>query len=137
MNNINTLTTGTINGLTDLSLDTLTTTNLNSDTIDGNIIYYNRIEGNEIIVDTKLTLTNTGVIAVGDKFISDIELTYLDGVNDNIQKQIDNIAGQDLQIQAQIDNHTKQIEDLQNADIAQNTLLENLESSVNTYDLIL
>ena len=55
MNNINTLTTGTINGLTDLTLDTLTATTLNSDTIDGNIIYYNRIEGNEIIVDTKLT----------------------------------------------------------------------------------
>ena len=91
MNNINTLTTGTINGLTDLSLDTLTTTTLNSETIDGNIIYYNRIEGNEIIVDTKLTLTNTGVIAVGDKFISDIELTYLDGVNSNIQTQINDI----------------------------------------------
>ncbi len=58
MNNINTLTTGTINnGLTDLSLDTLTTTNVYSETIDGNIIYYNRIEGNEIIADTKLTLT--------------------------------------------------------------------------------
>ena len=90
MNNINTLTTGTINGLTDLSLDTLTTTVLNSETIDGNIIYYNRIEGNEIIVDTKLTLTNTGVIAVGDKTISDVELTYLDGVSSNIQTQIKN-----------------------------------------------
>jgi hypothetical protein len=134
MNNINTLTTGTINGLTDLSLDTLTTTNLNSETIDGNIIYYNRIEGNEIIVDTKLTLTNTGVISVGDKFISDIELTYLDGVNDYIQKQIDNIAGQELQFQAQIDNHTNQINDLQISDAEQNTLLENLEASVNTYD---
>ena len=39
MNNINTLTTGTINGLNSLSLDTLTTTNLNSETIDGNIIF--------------------------------------------------------------------------------------------------
>ena len=38
MNNINTLTTGTINGLNDLSLDTLYATNLNSDTIDGNLI---------------------------------------------------------------------------------------------------
>ena len=76
------------------------------------IIYYNRIEGNEIIVDTKLTLTNTGVIAVGNKTITDIELTYLDGVTSNIQKQIDNVAGQELQFQAQIDNHTNQIEDL-------------------------
>ncbi len=92
MNNINTLTTGTINGLTDLSLDTLTTTVLNSETIDGNIIYYNRIKGNEIIVDTKLTLINTGVISVGNKLISDIELTYLDGVTSNIQKQIDTVA---------------------------------------------
>ena len=133
MNNINTLTTGTINGLTDLSLDTLTTTVLNSETIDGNIIYYNRIEGNEIIVDTKLTLTNTGVIAVGSKTITDIELTYLDGVTSNIQKQIDNVAGQELQFQAQIDNHTNQIEDLQASDASQNTLLENLEASVNTY----
>ena len=85
MNNINTSASGTINGLNSLSLDTQTTTILNSDTIDGNIIYYNnRIEGNEIIVDTKLSLTNTGVIAVGDKFISDNELTYLDGVSSNI-----------------------------------------------------
>ena len=91
MNNINTLTNGTINGLSDLSVDTLTTTNLNSDTIDGNIIYYNRIEGNEIIVDTRLTLTNTGVISVGSALISDVELTYLDGVSSNIQTQINNI----------------------------------------------
>ena len=107
----------TINGLKSLNLDTLETTILNANTINGNIIYYNRIEGNKIIVDTKLTLTSTGVISVGDKFISDIELTYLDGVNDYIQKQIDNIAGQELQFQAQIDNHTNQIEDLQNTDI--------------------
>ena len=113
MQGINDLGFPTINGLKSLNLDELETTILNANTIDGNIIYYNRIEGNEIIVDTKLTLTNTGVISVGDKFISDIELTYLDGVNDNIQKQIDNIAGQDLHFQAQIDNHTNQIEDLQ------------------------
>ena len=41
MNNINTLTNGTINGLNSLSLDTLTTKNLNSDFIDGDLIYYN------------------------------------------------------------------------------------------------
>jgi hypothetical protein len=134
MQGINDLGFPTINGLKSLNLDELDTTILNANTIDGNIIYYNRIEGNEIIVDTKLTLTNTGVIAVGDKFISDIELTYLDGVSSNIQKQIDNIAGQDLQLQAQIDNHTNQINDLQISDTEQNTLLENLEASVNTYD---
>ena len=117
MNNINTLTTGTINGLTDLSLDTLTTTVLNSETIDGNIIYYNRIEGNEIIVDTKLTLTNTGVISVDDKTISDIELIYLDGVSSNIQQQINNIASQESNVQSQIDTHTSQITSLQATDV--------------------
>ena len=106
MNNINTLTTGTINGLTDLSLDTLTTTNLNSETIDGNLIYYNRIEGNEIIVDTKLTLTNTGVISVGDKTISDIELTYLDGVSSNIQTQINNINQDNSDLENTVNTHT-------------------------------
>ena len=125
MNNINTLTTGTINGLTDLSLDTLTTTNLNSETIDGNIIYYNRIEGNEIIVDTKLTLTNSGVIAVGDKFISDIELTYLDGVSSNIQTQINNINTNNSELITTVNNHTTQITALQSSDTAQNTAITN------------
>lgn len=124
----------TMTGLKSLDLDELTTIDFKANTIDGDIIYYNRIEGNEIIVDTKLTLTNTGVIAVGNYIISDVELTYLDGVTSNIQKQIDNIAGQDLQFQAQIDNHTNQINDLQISDASQNTLLENLEASVNTYD---
>ena len=92
MNNLNqSLNYPTITGLKSLELDELTTTNLNSDVIDGNIIYYNTIEGNEIIVDTKLTLTNTGVISVGSSIISDIELTYLDGVTSNIQQQFQNI----------------------------------------------
>ena len=106
MQGINDLGYPTINGLKSLNLDELNTTILNANTIDGDIIYYNRIEGNEIIVDTKLTLTNTGVIAVGHKFISDIELTYLDGVTSNIQTQINNISGQELDFQGQIDTHT-------------------------------
>ena len=109
MNNINTLTTGTINGLNDLSLDTLYTTNLNSDTIDGNLIYYNRIEGNEVIVDTRLTLTNTGVISVGNVLISDIELTYLDGVSSNIQTQINNINTDNSDLETTVNTHTTQI----------------------------
>ena len=113
MQGINDLGFPTINGLKSLNLDELDTTILNANTIDGNIIYYNRIEGNEIIVDTKLTLTNTGVIAVGDKFISDIELTYLDGVSSNIQTQINNIVSQENNYQSQIDTHTNQIGILQ------------------------
>jgi hypothetical protein len=130
MNNINTLTTGTINGLNSLSLDTLTTTNLNSDFIDGDLIYYNKIEGNEIIVDTKLTLTNTGVISVGSSTISDIELTYLDGVNSNIQTQINNINTNNSGLSATVNQHTAQISALEASDSTQNTTLTTHTSQI-------
>jgi hypothetical protein len=45
----------TITGLKSLELDDLNVLNLNADIMDGNIIYYNKIEGTEIIVDTRLT----------------------------------------------------------------------------------
>jgi hypothetical protein len=117
MQGINDLGFPTINGLKSLNLDELETTVLNANTIDGNIIYYNRIEGNEIIVDTKLTLTNTGVIAVGDKFISDIELTYLDGVSSNIQTQINNINTNNSELISTVTTHTSQITSLQATDV--------------------
>ena len=132
MNNINTLTNGTINGLSDLSLDTLTTTNLNSDTIDGNIIYYNRIEGNEIIVDTRLTLTNTGVISVGSALISDVELTYLDGVSSNIQTQINNINSG---LTTTVNTHTTQISALQATDITHTNQISTLQGDVSNLQI--
>ena len=55
MQGINDLGFPTINGLKSLNLDQLDTTILNATTIDGNIIYYNRIEGNEIIVKKNLS----------------------------------------------------------------------------------
>ena len=132
----------TMTGLKSLELNELTTIDLTTidfkaNTIDGDVIYYNRIEGNEIIVDTRLTLTNTGVISVGEKFISDIELTYLDGVTSNIQEQINNISDQEYNFQYQITNlqysdisqnillgiHTNELEYLKLSDISQNNLL--------------
>jgi hypothetical protein len=80
---LNSLNNPSINGLQSLNLDQLTV-----NTMDGDLFYIDRIEAQEIIVDSKLSLTSTGVISVGNTTISDIELTYLDGVNDNIQKQI-------------------------------------------------
>jgi hypothetical protein len=62
----------TIAGLKSLELDDLNVLNLNADIMDGNIIYYNKIEGNEIIVDTKLTLTSNDVISVGFYLLSQI-----------------------------------------------------------------
>ena len=119
----------TMSGLKSLELDELTTDSFISDTIDGNIIYYNLIEGNEIIVDTKLTLTNTGVISVGDYIISDIELTYLDGVSSYIQNQLTDLQTSDgLQNEAItiVNLHTQQIQALQYEDISHNIKLNEL-----------
>lgn len=129
MQGINDLGFPTINGLKSLDLDQLNTTILNANTIDGNIIYYNKIEGNEIIVDTKLTLTNTGVISVGDKFISDIELTYLDGVSSNIQTQINNINTNNSGLISTVNTHTSQITAIQTINTAQTNQITALQTS--------
>jgi len=123
ISNISTLTQGTINGLNSLYLDELTTNTFTSETMNGDLFYIDKVEAKEVIVDTKLSLTNTGVISVGTKTITDIELTYLDGVRDFIQKQIDNREGQELQLQAQINHHTNQIEDLQAKDVVHDDTL--------------
>ena len=65
MNNLDQLNYPTVTGLKSLDLDELTATNFVAATIDGDIIYYNRIEGNEILVDTRLSLTSSGVIKWG------------------------------------------------------------------------
>jgi hypothetical protein len=113
----------TITGLKTLELDELTTENIIAGTIDGNIIYYNRIEGDEIIVDAKLTLTNNGVISVGNVTISDIELTYLDGVSSNIQTQINNINTNNAGLITTVNQHTTQINALEASDTVQNATL--------------
>ena len=106
ISNINTLTSASINGLNSLSLDELITTKINSDSIDASQIFYQQIEGIEIIVNTRLTLTNTGVISVGNFEISDIELTYLDGVSSNIQTQINNISTNNSSLVTTVNTHT-------------------------------
>jgi hypothetical protein len=131
MNNLDQLNYPTVTGLKSLDLDELTATNFSAATIDGDIIYYNRIEGNEILVDTRLTLTSTGVIAVGDKLISDIELTYLDGVTSNIQQQLNSITNNSAAITALQISDTSQninISALQTSDTAQNTAITTLQS---------
>jgi microcystin-dependent protein len=112
-NQISTLTSGTINGLNSLNLDELNTTTLNAGTMDGELFYIDRIEANEIIVDTNLQLTNTGVISVGNVEISDIELTYLNGVSSNIQNQIDNVNSVNSGLVSTVNDHTTQIAGLE------------------------
>ena len=82
-------------------------------------------------MDTKLTLTSTGVISVGDKIISDIELTYLDGVSSNIQTQINAIAGAESNLQGQIDTHTTQITAIEGVNVNQGFQINTMQG-VNT-----
>jgi len=121
----------TMSGLKSLELDELTTDSFISDTIDGNIIYYNLIEGNEIIVDTKLTLTNTGVISVGDYIISDIELTYLDGLDSNIQNQLNALSNEvqnNSSLAGTVAKNSRAITALEYEDISHNRKLNELYS---------
>ena len=101
MNNINTLNNPSISGIQTLNLDQLTVS-----TIDSDLIYIDRIEAKEMIIDTKLTLTNTGVISVGASTISDVELTYLDGTTSNIQTQLNNINTSSSGLTATVATHT-------------------------------
>jgi hypothetical protein len=134
---INTLTTGTINGLNSLALDELTTNTFTSGTISGDLFYIDRVEAKEVIVDTRLTLTNTGVISVGDKIISDIELTYLDGVTSNIQTQINAISGQESGLASTVALHTTQITALQATDVIHSNKIGDLEDETgDLYDQV-
>ena len=132
---INILTTGTINGLNSLALDELTTNTFTSGTISGDLFYIDRVEAKEVIVDTRLTLTDTGVISVGNKIITDIELTYLDGVTSNIQAQINAVSGAESGLTSTVALHTTQITALQATDVIhsnQITALQNSDTSQNT-----
>jgi len=105
---LNSLNNPTINGLKSLNLDELSV-----NTIDGDLFYIDKIEAKEIIVDTKLSLTSTGIISVGSSTISDIELTYLDGVTSNIQQQITNNSNNNSGLTSTVNSHTSQITALQ------------------------
>jgi microcystin-dependent protein len=141
-NQISTLTSGTINGLNSLNLDELNTTTLNAGTMDGDLFYIDRIEANEIIVDTNLQLTNTGVISVGNVEISDTELTYLNGVSSNIQNQIDNVSSINSGLVNTVNDHTTQIAsleldvgNLQSNDVLQDADITNLQTTTQNHTI--
>jgi hypothetical protein len=72
---INTLTSGTINGLTSLDLTDLTTNTLNADNIDGEFFSIQTIEANDVQVDNELELTNNGFITIGKNTAQEITIT--------------------------------------------------------------
>ena len=122
---LNSLNNPSINGLQSLNLDSLSV-----NTMDGDLFYIDRIEAQEIIVDSKLSLTSTGVISVGNTTISDIELTYLDGVTSNIQQQITNNSNNNSGLTSTINTHTTLIAALQTSDTSQNSTLSTHTSQI-------
>ena len=94
-NGLETIISPTINGLKSLNLDTLDVDTLQSNNIDGDFFSINTIETSKLKIDDELDLTSTGFITIGngtpeEVTISDIEISYLDGLTSNIQTQINN-----------------------------------------------
>ncbi len=104
---INTLTSGTINGLTSLDLTDLTTDTLNADNIDGEFFSIDTIEATDVQVDNELELTNNGFITIGkgsgsEITITDTQVGFLDGITSNIQTQINNAITDTTQLQTDL-----------------------------------
>ena len=145
-NGYNKINTTSINGLTSLDVDEITSTN-----IDGNYFSINTIEASDIQVDQELELTENGFITIAKGLPSEITITdtqvgYLDGVSSNIQNQIDTIntdtSGLDARIttnETDIATNTTNIS-TNTTDIATNTtnILTNtnkLTNVINTEDV--
>lgn len=123
---INTLTSGTINGLTSLDLTDLTTDTLNADNIDGNFFSIETIEANDVQVDNELELTNNGFITIGkgtgsEITITDTQVGFLDGITSNIQTQINNSNTDLTQIEADVTAVEQEVDVLNNKTIYQST----------------
>ena len=93
----NQLTQPTINGLSNLELTDLKADNLNADNINGDFFSIQKIETSKLKIDDELDLTSTGFITIGngtpeEVTITDIEVSYLDGLTSNIQTQINNTS---------------------------------------------
>ena len=128
---INTLTSGTINGLTSLDLTDLTTDTLNADNIDGEFFSIQTIEANDVQVDNELELTNNGFITIGkgtaqEITITDTQVGFLDGITSNIQTQINNTSGDTSQLRIDLTEAEDDISDLQSLSGLQGATIDDL-----------
>ena len=128
---INTLTSGTINGLTSLDLTDLTTNTLNADNIDGDFFSIETIEANDVQVDNELELTNNGFITIGkgtgsEITITDTQVGFLDGITSNIQTQINNTSGDTSQLRIDLTEAEDDINDLQSLSGLQGATIDDL-----------
>ena len=128
---INTLTSGTINGLTSLDLTDLTTNTLNADNIDGDFFSIETIEANDVQVDNELELTNNGFITIGkgtaqEITITDTQVGFLDGITSNIQTQLNNTTGDTSQLRIDLTEAEDDINDLQTLSGLQGATIDDL-----------
>jgi hypothetical protein len=87
MDGLNTVDIPTISGLKHLTLDQIDTSILNAETI-----FLDNIETTNIIIDNQIVLLSGANILTNSLNISDVEISYLDGVRSNIQQQIDSFG---------------------------------------------
>lgn len=110
-NGYNSLSTPSINGLQSIKADDITTVTLTSDNIT-----LSNLEVNDILIDTDLTMQSGANIVANEASISDVELSYLDGVSSNIQNQIDtntsNITNNTSNISTNTSNITTNASDI-------------------------
>jgi len=79
----NSLSKPSINGLQSIKADDITSGTITSDNLTlGNL------EVNDIVIDTDLTMQSGANIIANSKTISDVEISYLDGVTGNIENRI-------------------------------------------------
>jgi len=87
MDGLNTVDIPTISGLKHLTLDQIDTSILTAETI-----FLENIETRNIIIDNQMILLSGTNILTNSLNISDVEISYLDGVTSNIQAQFDAIG---------------------------------------------
>jgi len=90
MNNINSISYPTLNGLKSLDIDTLNVSeDLIVNKIDGQFFSIDTIEADNIQIDNQLHLTASGFISVGDVspvFITDTQISYLSNLTSDVQQ---------------------------------------------------
>ena len=90
MNNINSISYPTLNGLKSPDIDVLNVSKLVSNNISGNFFAIDTIEANHIKVDQEFHLSESGLITVGENteriIITDEQIGYLANVTSDIKK---------------------------------------------------
>ena len=117
MNNINSISYPTLNGLKSLDIDVLNVSEVVSNNISGNFFAIDMIEANHIKVDQEFHLSESGFITVGENteqiIITDEQIGHLANITSDIQNQIDSIDIDTSSISSDVLQNKVDILDLQ------------------------